>query len=877
MLSKGQRCGCAMRLRAVVFAAAALWLGIGIAGVSVAQAEPEDEIRFEYAEGIGLDESVPHPRDVIGHEIGQRFTRHADQTRYFEALAASSPRVEFRRYGFTHQRRPLHIAVIGTPEHLSSLDEILERNRRLTDPATPPEDVERIVEGNPAIVWLSYGVHGNETSPAEAAMMVAYTLAAGRGELIETMLDRVVVVIDPLLNPDGHERYVSWYQNVRGVEPSALHEAAEHDEPWPGGRTNHYLFDLNRDWVWLVHPESRSRLGVYRRFMPHLHIDNHEQGYRSPYFFGLGDDPYNTNIPQQTKDWVERYGDHNAQVFDRHGLVYATKERFDYLYPGYGKVLPVYHGAVGMLTEQAGHGFAGLAVEVGGGYTLTLRERARNHFLTSMSYLETTARHRRAQLERFREFFAGSVERGREDPLTFFISRHNDAALLEKVRSLCASHGIEVRRVEAGSEVSGLRGYRDGEPAGIDAVEPGTLMIRTDQPMGRLARVLFERHTEVTDPDTYDITSWSVPVSFGLKAWFTDRPVEVESEPLARPIASRGELTGRGRYALLVDANRHGFPAAVGVAAELELFARHAGDSVRIEGREFGAGSLIVHAVRNSDEDLRKFTERVRALGLDVHRVSTGMTESGPVLGTNENGRLELPRVALVRGSPLSSYSFGQHWHLLDVESPVPHTVINAGALGRVDLDEYNVLVLAEGARFGGGDRDAITAWVREGGTLVASGSAASWAGSSLLELDPVEDPEGIEERRAPSELSYEQRRERGVEDRVPGATLRVVVDTTHPLAAGVAEWLGVVKRGDRRLRLSESGHVIARYDEDQPRIAGVISERNERRLAGTPFMTMHRLGRGKVISIADDVTMRGFMHGPMRLLLNAITLGPSQ
>jgi len=860
-------------------AGAVILASLGAGSLRAAMLAPPTEpepIRFAYFEDATLDDAIPHPREIVGHDIGERFTRHAQQTRYFEALARASDRVILRRYGHTHQRRPLHIATIGSPENLARLDRILADNRRLADPSLDEPEATRIIESNPAIVWLSYGVHGNETSPAEAAMMVAYTLAAGRGEPFDALLENVIVVIDPLLNPDGHERYVSWYQNVRGEEPSARHEAAEHDEPWPSGRTNHYLFDLNRDWVWLVHPESRSRVAVYREHLPQLHIDNHEQGFRSPYFFGLGDDPYNVNIPEETKRWVERYGEHNAEVFDRHGLVYATKERFDYLYPGYGKVLPVYHGAVGMLTEQAGHGFAGLAVEVSEHYTLTLRERARNHYLTSMSYVETTARNRRAQLERFRRFFIQSVQRGREDPLTFFLSSDNDPALLEKARLLCARHGIEVRRLTDAADVAGLRSYRTGGPVDRARLPGGTWMIRTDQPMGRLARALFERHTEITDPDTYDITSWSVPVSFGLRAWYTDRPVDAPTEPVAETANPEGRATGEGDYALLIDARRHAYPAAVGRAVEHDLFVRHAGDELRIEGRRFGAGSMIVHTTRNRHADLEKFVEDVRALGLDVHRVATGMTDEGPVLGTNENAPMDLPEVAIVRGSPTSSYSFGQHWHLLDIERSVPHTVINADTLRRVDLDEYNVLVLPHGARFGGGTKDAIASWIREGGTLVATGSAATWADASLLELEAPKDPEDLPERPEPSELTYEQRRERGVEDRVPGATLRVIVDTTHPLAAGVPEWLGVIKRGDRRLRLGDRGHVIAHYDEDQPRIAGVISERNQQRLAGTPFMTMHRMGRGQVISIADDVTMRGFMHGPMRLLLNAITLGPS-
>lgn len=833
-------------------------------------------IPFDYFEGdLDFMDSIPHPEDFLGHAIGERFTRHHHQTRYLEALAAASDRVQIERYGFTHQRRPLHLVTISSPSNLDRLDEILADNLRLADPATSSAQARRIIDRNPVIVWLSFGVHGNETSPAEAAMMVAYTLAAGHGEPLAQWLENTVVVIDPLLNPDGHERYLAWFQNTRGVTPDARRDAAEHDEPWPGGRTNHYLFDLNRDWVWGVHPESRSRVEAYRRVLPHLHIDNHEQGYRSPYFFGLGDDPYNTNIPQETKDWVAKYGDHNAEVFDRYGLVYATKERFDYLYPGYGKVTPVYHGAVGMLTEQAGHGFAGLAVEVGGDYVLTLRERARNHYLTNMSYIETSATNRAAQLERFRRYFTGSVERGREDPMSFYFSKDNDPHLLAKLADLCALHGIEIEALAGDTPVAGLRSYRDGGEADIETLPAGTLVIRTDQRMGRFARALMEPVTEVTDRDTYDITAWSVPVCFGLHAWYAAAPVDAELEQADIAVPA-GSITGDDPVAVMVDAGQHPFPAAVGIASRLELFARMAGEPITNAGEDFASGSLILHVIRNDEDKLDAFVDEVQALGMTVHFAPTGMTEAGPVLGTNANAIMDLPRVALVRGEPTSSYSFGQHWHLLDIASPIPHTLINADAITRASLDDFNVIVLPEGARFSGSSLDRLKEWIRAGGTVVASGSAASWADSALLELKSPEDPDDLPERPDNNELTYAEREERGVEDRVPGALLRVEIDTTHPLASGCPEWTGVVKSGTRRLGLGESGYAVARYAPENPAIGGVISDRNEQRLAGSPFMTVHRMGRGKVISIADDVTMRGFMHGPMRLLLNAITLGPS-
>ncbi len=823
---------------------------------------------WAYFEGLTYDPSVPAPQDILGYAIGERFSLHADVVRYCRAVADASERVQFRSYGTTHEGRSLQILTVSSPDNLARLDEILALNRALTDPETPAQRAREIIESNPAIVWLSYNVHGNEASSSEAAMRVLYTLAAGRAKPIDEILQACVIVIDPMLNPDGRDRYVSWYRSVVGVRPNPAHDASEHHEPWPGGRTNHYLFDLNRDWVWLVHPESRSRLRVYREYLPQLHIDYHEQGYRSPYFFGLGDDPYNANIPWETRQWVELYGRHNAEVFDREGLVYATKERFDYLYPGYGKVLPVYHGAVGMLCEQAGHGFAGRSVRIHDHYDLTLLERARHHFLTSMSYLETTAAHREGQLERFRNFYSGTIELARQSPMTFFIMGDNDPDLLAKVFDLAQAHGITIERLVEPVLVEDLHSYRSGE-AQSTILPAGTWVVRTDQAMGRLVRALFERHSEVSDPDTYDITAWSLPVSFGLDAAYSLRPLEMELEAIDA-FEHRGEVVGEGDVALLIDASQAVLPAIIGLASEMGMFCRIAGDEIAIAGERFAHGTLIVHTLRNQHVDLDAFVRRATDMGARIVRTDTGMTDEGPVLGANANRIMDLPRIALVRGEPASAYSFGQHWHMLDIARPMAHTVVDAQRLGRADLDAFNVIVLPDGARLSDAQASVLDAWVRAGGTLVASGSAAVWAGSALLDLKPEEDPD---DRPEPSRLTREQRDERAVEDRVPGAMVRIEVDTSHPLSAGCRDWLGVIKRNMTRLPVRDDGEVIARYE---GLVGGVISERNLERLRDSAFMTRHRHGDGSVICLGDDVTIRGFLHGPMRLLLNAICYGPS-
>lgn len=841
----------------------------------------QPEVRQDRAfPSVEFDPGVPTPDDFLGYDLGAQFTRHHDQTAYLRALDEASDRIVMSEYGRTYEDRPLHTLVISSPENLSRLDAILEANRRLSDPTLASNERQRIVERNPAIAWFSYNVHGNEPSPAEAAMWVAYELAAGAGDPIDAILRDVVLVIDPMVNADGHERYVNFYRDIMGAEPDPDRAAAEHNEPWPGGRTNHYLFDLNRDWLWLVHPESRGRLPVFRRFMPQLHIDFHEQEYRNPYFLGAGDDPYNANIPSETRAWVERYGQSMAQSFDSRGLPYSTRERFDYLYVGYGKVLPCYNGAIGMLCEQAGHGQAGVAIEVDEHYTLTLTERARNHYLTGMAALAYTAAHRREQLERFANYFSSVAAEARAKPETYFIDASNDPARLALLRTLCESHGIviEATRTEIPAAAGALRDFWKGElvpDADRRALPAGTWVIRTDQPMGRLARAIFERTTHVSHPETYDISGWCVPLFFGLDAWYSNAPLELDVAPLPPASPLRGSVIGEGNVALILDASSYLFPAAAGLAMRHELYGRIAMEDIIIDGRRFSRGSLVIHLLRNAHADLDEFINQCLNLGIDVHRVSTGLTQDGPVLGANENQSWTSPRIALVRGSPVNSLSFGEIWHLLDVMHDLPHTVVNHDRLGSINLAEYDVLVLPDRAGPSGAAQERIKAWVQSGGTLVCIESASTWAATNLLELDAPKDPDSFPRLPDLSELSWKSRRDRNVEESIPGVPVRILLDTTHPLTAGVGPVVAVIKDNDLRQRLGRTGYAVGRYDAAAA-IGMRMNERQQARLAGQAFMTVHSLGSGRVIGIGDSVTTRGFTHGPARLLLNAIIYGPS-
>lgn len=916
-------------------------------------ADAIERYAFSYPTADGselrMDRSIASPSVFLGYELGTRFTRHHDMVRYAEYLASVSDRVQVEQYGWSTQGRKLIVVTVSSVENIDALDEILSRNLELTEPGeTDASRAREISRMNPAIQWLSFGVHGNEASVGEAALQTMYTLAAGEEEVAEWLED-CIVVIDPDLNPDGRMRYISHYENAVGMKVDELPISREHEEPWPSGRSNHYMFDLNRDWVWGTQIESRARVAAYRKVMPHGHIDAHEQGYHSPFFMGAGDEPYSANIPQETKDWIEIYGTASADVFDRLGLPYAMRERFDYLYPGYGKVLPTYHGAVSLLTEQAGHGRGGLAIRVtehggpdGDGYVLTLRERTRNHWLVSLAYVQLAAKTHESNQLRFYEYFrsadAGeavtSIEDGSDESAkvkAYVLSLDSvfSADSLDQVARLLDMHGVEYSRlsdpvtleenvssadiewVSPLSQAEDLRTWREEEEAMPIILPAGSMVIETAQPLGRLVRTLFERDPVLSEIETYDITAWGVAAMHGLRGYAWSGPMlglstgawrgSEQAEPVD-PDALDGAV------ALLVDANSMWFPSVLDAATQEGILARIVGmneGSIMLPGedgtmrsddaQEFGVGSLLVHVVRNEPTALARFVERVNELGVRAGVVSAGaplmrsvggeLVGRGPALGNNGNRRFVLPKIAVAGGRGVSSLSFGHTWHMLDAVWGVEHHRVNTNRLDDV-LDDVNVVVLP--SRRGAWEHvDALREFVEEGGTVISLGSSSLWATRELIGLEGEENTafelnemsenerEQVAGRSDFPFLSAADRIERADEYRVPGAMLEAELDITHRLSVGVPAQLAFHIFNNTPMPVSDDGEIVSSFAGYKRTKLGGHGRVGLHRNA--PAMTVHRVGGGRVICFASDPTNRGMNIAGMRLLMNAIMLGPSE
>nr|MDQ3389033.1 M14 family metallopeptidase [Gemmatimonadota bacterium] len=456
-------------------------------------------------------EAPPSPAEVLGYPLGEHFTPYDGVRSYGRALAAASPLVDYRPYGQTPERRELFQLVIASPAHRARLDEILRDNAELTRPETSAARAAEIAARSPAVVYFSYGVHGNESSSSEAAMWTAWDLARGAPE-VAGVLDSVVVVIDPVANPDGRDRYVGWFRSVVGESPNPSPQAREHREPWPGGRYNHYLFDLNRDWSWGTQPETRQRLATWSRWNPQVHVDFHEMGYESSYFFFPASAPINPIYPDYVLEWGRRFGAANARAFDANGWAYYTAEAFDLFYPGYGDSWPSLSGAIGMTYEQAGHGAAGLAIAREDGDTLTLADRVEHHRTAGRATLRAAAAGKSRLLL---DFAAGARSIGMGDPDILLVPNANSERLDALVEHLL-SQGIEVERAarEFSTRTSAYAGF-----AARSRFPAGTVRVRARQPKGRLATTLLQAETELRAEYSYDVSAWSLPYAYGVAAY----------------------------------------------------------------------------------------------------------------------------------------------------------------------------------------------------------------------------------------------------------------------------------------------------------------------------------------------------------------------
>ena len=855
--------------------------------------------------GATYDPRIPTVKAVLGREVGEEISTPEELTIYLRALAAAAPdRTRLVEYGRTWEGRPLHVLIVGSAAHIAKLDAIKTDLKRLADPrSVDAAAADRLVADLPVVIWLMHAVHGNEISSSDAALAEAYHLLASTNDAITDAIARdALVIIDPLENPDGRARFVFQNKAGRAAEPDANRLAAERDEPWPGGRTNHYLFDMNRDWIARSQPETRGREQIALEYFPQVVVDLHEMGSEGTYYFAPPADPINPYITAAQTKWLDTFGRANAARFDERGFAYFVREVYDSFYPGYGESWPMYQGAIGMTYEQASA--RGLVYKREDGTKLTYRDGILHHFTSALTTCYTAAKNREPLLRDFLEYRRTAISDGEKSATReYVLVPGSDQTLVARLADNLASQGIEVRRAEESFKL------------GTRQVPAGAYLVANGQPSGRLLRNLLE--TDVKQPEAfvkeqdrrrkkrlgdqiYDVTAWNLATLFDVDILTSPQALSVKTTPVVAGRLPQASPLPAAKVAYLLPWSS-GAASTVSEALAAGLRVRQSANSFTIAGRTYPVGAAIVRIADNPDHLAATLGRIAAAHGAEVVPLNSGWVDSGISLGSNQVVPLKAPRIVLAWDTPTNSLSAGWARYVLERRYGLTVTAIRVASLGRLELHDADVIVLPQGNYTDLADDlvRRVREWVRAGGTLVTIGEATRWAateraglldarsemrdgkpeGSDEKEKDKDKDKKPSSEPSKPFDYEKAILPEHERPENTPGSVLRVELDTEHWLSAGTDGEIQVMVEGQRvftPVKLDKGRNVGVYAKKDRLVAAGLVWDEARDQLAEKAYLVEQSLGRGHVIGFAEDPNYRAFAEATELLFINAVLLGPS-
>lgn len=817
--------------------------------------------------GTAMAQNLQSPEAFLGYPLGSRYTPHFNVVNYFKhAAQAASANVKLQQYGVTYEGRPLYVAFVSSAANMANLENIRLANLNKAGlsnsaPATG---------GNIAMVWLSYNVHGNETSSSEAAMNTLYELLTKH---TGDWLANTLVIIDPCLNPDGRDRYVNWFNGTVGATYNPHPLTREHDEPWPGGRTNHYYFDLNRDWAWQTQIESRERIKLYTQWMPHVHVDFHEQGYNEPYYFAPAAEPLHEVITPWQRDFQVTIGKNNAKYFDKNGWLYFTKERFDLFYPSYGDTWPTYNGAIGMTYEQGGHSAGGLGIVNDEGDTLKLTDRIAHHTTTGLSTVEISSQNAAPLVQAFKKFFDDSRNATGTEYKTFILTS-DDEGKISGLKKLLQQNGIEVTKLSGPVAGTGFR-YSTGKAENI-VLEKYSYAVSAFQPRSVLARVLLEPRAKLVDSATYDITAWSLPYAHGVNAYATAQRIngtpDTDISGIPAPVPNT-------EYALFVPYSSVADAKLLAALLKKGVRVRMNDKPIVYRKQRFNRGTLLILKKENAAK-WNEVTQLVATSGSSAQVVESGFMDSGPDMGSPDVKMIHAPRVGLLTGDGIGSNAVGEIWHLFDRQLNYPLSLFHASEFSAAMLRNLDVLVLADGSYKFLGDKnllDEVKNWVRGGGRIVA----IEYAAQQLAGLDwgvkmKKTDDEAKEDAKKDVYADvkrFENRERDDLMNYIPGAIYRVHLDETHPLAYGYDKEYFSLKQNSDVLEFVKEGGWNVGIVKTNAKLTGFAGVKANNRVKDGTVLAVQDMGRGAVTYIIDNTMFRSFWENGKLLFCNAVFL----
>tara|TARA_B000000477_G_scaffold52846_1_gene44459 strand:- start:397 stop:2859 length:2463 start_codon:yes stop_codon:yes gene_type:complete len=801
---------------------------------------------------ISIAQNLKSPSEFLGYEIGTEFSRHNQVVDYFEYVSEKmDENVILKYYGETYERRPLMYAVLSSKKNINEIEKI-----RLANLEVLEEKPSKL--NDKAIVWLSYNVHGNESSSIEASMQTLFNLLTKNYDLLEN----TIVIIDPCLNPDGRDRYANWYNQMRTIPYTTNKISREHREPWPGGRANHYLFDLNRDWAWLTQIESELRLKEYQKWLPHVHVDFHEQGIDEPYYFAPAAEPYHEVITGWQRDFQAMIGNNNAKYFDKNGWLYFTKEFFDLLYPSYGDTYPTYLGAIGMTYEQAGGGIAGLGIINSEGKNLTLVDRIEHHTISGISTVETSSLNAKKLNNEFVKFFRYNDKKARN----YILSGDNDK--IENLGKFLKKHKIDF----FSTEKQKINAFSYNENKSVSYTTKQTdIVVPTSQSRRKLVDVLFERTTKLSDSVTYDITAWSLPYVYGLNAYLTENEVEKFDYKINAKVNS-------------IDKNAIAYASVWNEIDDAKFLSSLLINNIKVRYNKkdiqtgdlfLSKGSMIIYkgdqVIEDFEDILFKEAENFK---IKLSSIYSGISISGPDLGSDSVKLIKNKKIAILSGddnqNSVSSLNYGSIWHFFEQELRYPLTHINIKDFKRVSLDEFDVLIIPDGYYGSIGNKSnliKIKSWINKGGNIIAFENAIKiFSDKEGFSMKSKKEKESKKEK-----VNFEDVSRNNIQNYLAGAIFKVKIDETHPLAFGYDKEYYSLKTSTSTYELLDNGYNVGKIENLKDNIIGFVGNKIKTKLKNSLVFGHEKIGRGNIVYLVDNVMFRSFWENGKMFLVNSV------
>lgn len=829
-------------------------------------AQTQIDLSYYLPEGVKLDPAIPTPKSVIGHEVGEWHVSHDKLVSYMYALDKASDRITLEVTGHTYEGRPLLLLTITSPKNQQNIESIRQQHLQLTDPA---RSSSLDVKSMPSVFYLGCSIHGNEPSGANAGLIGAYYFAAAQGPEIEKYLDNTIILFDPSFNPDGLHRFSSWVNSRKSISISPDANDMEHNEPWPGGRTNHYWFDLNRDWLVAQLPESQARIRKFQQWKPNLLTDHHEQGTNATFFFMPGvPSRVHPLTPPKNQELTRKLGEFHAKALDQIGSLYFTQEGYDDFYYGKGSTYPDTQGAVGILFEQASS--RGHAQESVNG-TLRFPFTIRNHFTTMLSSLKGINELREEFLNYQRDFYKTAAAEAVKDPVkAYVVGASKDRARTFHFGEMMLRQNIEFYKLSSAQTLGGKTYEADA-----------AFVVPANQPNYRLVKAMFEKRTKFEDSLFYDISTWTLPLAYGLDYEELKAPAATGERvtELKMPV---GKVTGdKATFAYVFESYGYYAPRAmyrllshgIRIKVSNDVF-NHSG------GKRFERGAILI-PLENQDLSSEQISVYVKEVaekdGIDIYGFNTGLDYKGVSLGSSSFTALQKPVIAMIVDGGVSANDAGEMWHLLDTRFHIPVTMIPQSVFNTASINKYNVIILPPGTFnvINDNGKEKLKSWTQNGGVVIGFENALTWLSNAGIGKFDAKKEEPAKDPAKPK--PYADIQENSGAQETSGAIFQADADLTNPLLFGYWDSkIPVFKSNNIFLEKGKGAYNNPLVYGNTPLMSGYISKTNYDKLKNSSVIAVSNVGRGKVIGFSEGMTFRAFWYGTAKMLMNAVYYGNS-